>query len=194
VFSHYPFVFVFVSFEFRAPNSHSSRYSQIGVNRFIRSASFAGGAFMLQNRLNQIARVQIAARRNLDQVALVAGTPHLLSMSKRRLYSSMYGKRPSSPTQPQFESWRHSDPQTHLGSGSGGTHCTRSRLHRSAVVSGTMLRESERQHLVSGSVTGSRVVPQGRSVPTVATSAARSVWQIPATAWAAFAIQKAIRG
>ncbi|MDB5391940.1 MAG: hypothetical protein JWM11_7586 [Planctomycetaceae bacterium] len=143
---------------------------------------------MLQNRQNQIARVQIAARRNLDQVALVAGTPRLPFMSKHRLYSSMYGKRPTSPTQP--DTWRRIDPQDHLGSGFDSSQSHRSRLQISAVESLTLLRESERQRAVSSHVGRSRVLPQGRSVPAVATS----TWCIPASAWAAFAIQKAIRG
>ena len=48
---------------------------------------------MLQNRQNQVAAVQIAARRNLDVASLVAGRAHLPSGSKHR----MYGKRPTSP-------------------------------------------------------------------------------------------------
>ena len=47
---------------------------------------------MLQNRQNQVASVQIAARRNLDNAALVAGRAHLPLLSKHRLY----GKRPTS--------------------------------------------------------------------------------------------------
>lgn len=169
---------------------------------------------MLQNRQNQVTAVQIAARRNLNQVALVAGTPHFLSMPKHRLYWSMYGKRPISPTLPQSDS--KSDPQDHaenqlrLGSGSGHCHCSRLRstagdavnmLHQSerqCVVS--RQSESSRQSTVSHQSTGHRSVGRVPNVPVINTSrasvptAVTPVWQIPATAWAAFAIQKAIRG
>lgn len=181
--------------EFRAPDSHSSRNRQIGANRFIRSASFAGGAFMLQNRQNQVANVQIAARRNLDQVALVVGLPRLHSISKRRLYWSMYGKRPTSSTQPQFGSGPDTDSQNHLGSGSDQLHCHRSRLRNSAGTSLRVTHRSERQCAVCSQVS-TRVPQTGVSVvPTVAASKVETpAWRIPASAWAAFAIQSAIKG
>lgn len=194
---------------------------------------------MLQNRQNQVAAVQIAARRNLDQVALVAGAPHLPSQSKHRLYWSMYGKRPTSPTQPTTDP--QSLTQTRLdqdGSGNGHCQCTRLRSH--AVAALTMLRESERrcterqnsefnrsgngnaghhnsegqsvvsqqqvmsdQSAVMDQSSGtqqSRMLTQVMNVPVATTTRSSvpvvttAVWQIPATAWAAFAIQKAIRG
>jgi hypothetical protein len=172
---------------------------------------------MLQNRQNQVANVQIAARRNLDQVALVAGTPRLPFISKHRLYSSMYGKRPSSPTLP-IGADQH-DPRHHLGSGSGDVRCHRSRLRISAVSSVAILRQSERLRVLSEPVVVSAVVEQvvspvasqtgglrgsqargsqQRTSPSTTTwqttQATTTMWRIPATAWAAFAIQKAIRG
>jgi len=159
---------------------------------------------MLQNRQNQVAAIQIAARRNLNQVALVAGAPHFLSMSKHRVSTSMYGKRPTSPTQPRFDSRNLIDSGDQLGAGSGGERCYRSRLRNSAATSQAVLRESERQCSLSRQCVGQRISKQVVDVPVVTASkpdsmtTATTCWQppaqIPATAWAAFAIQKAIRG
>lgn len=147
----------------------------IGANRFIRSASFAGGAVMLQNRQNQVASVQIAARRNLDNVALVAGRAHLPFGSKHRLY----GKRLTStwlptPTPTPVPSPVMVVPQVVVtGPGTGGiSGCSRL---SSASMSRMCRYQSERERQMSQIMD-------------------RTTLRIPAPALAAFAIQRALRG
>ena len=114
---------------------------------------------MLQNRENQVAVVQVAARRNLD-AALVVGRAHLPSMSKHRLY----GKRPTSTWLPQPKE---------AGPGIGDIPTLRSRLTTAALMGSRCRYESEYERLMSS------------------TSA---LFRIPAPAWAAFAIQRALQG
>ena len=118
---------------------------------------------MLQNRQNQVAHVQVAARRDLD-VALVAGRTHLPSGSKHR----PYGKRLTSTWLPQ--------PIVVAGPGLGDMLGYRSRLSSAALMSSMCRYESERERLMS--------------MPNMTSYAAR----IPAPAWAAFAIQRALQG
>ncbi len=118
---------------------------------------------MLQNRQNQVAAVQIAARRNLDD-ALVAGRTHLPSGSKHRLY----GKRPTSTWLPQ--------PNV-AGPGIGDMLSYRSRLSSAALMSSMCRYELERE--------------RGIFMQQCMTSSAP---RIPAPAWAAFAIQRALLG
>lgn len=117
---------------------------------------------MLQNRQNQVAAVQIAARRNLDVASLVAGRAHLPLGSKHRVY----GKRPTSPWLPL--------PVVVGGLGIDDT-CYRSRTFITSSMSSMCRYESERQRQVAM-----------QSMP--------STLRIPAPAWAAFAIQRALRG
>ncbi len=120
---------------------------------------------MLQNRQNQVAAVQIAARRNLDVASLVAGRAHLPSGSKHR----MYGKRPTSPWLPL--------PVVVGGPGVVDDTCWyRSRTFITSSMASMCRYESERQRLMS---------LQNMTSPTL---------RIPAPAWAAFAIQRALRG
>ncbi len=124
---------------------------------------------MLQNRQNQVAAVQIAARRNLDVASLVAGRAHLPFSMKHRTY----GKRPTSPWLPLPVVVVGGVP----GSGSEDTCWYRSRLSLTASMTRSMCRyELERQRQMT--------------LPSAASSALR----IPAPAWAAFAIQRALQG
>lgn len=123
---------------------------------------------MLNNRQNQVAAVQIAARRNLDVASLVAGRMHLSFGSKHRLY----GKRPTSPWLPL--------PVSPVGEVAGaGTddpcEC-QSRTLITASMAGMCRYESERQRQMS---------LQYKAPTTL---------RIPAPAWAAFAIQRALQG
>lgn len=121
---------------------------------------------MLNNRQNQVAAVQIAARRNLDVASLVAGRMHLSFGSKHRLY----GKRPTSPWLPLPVA----PVGVVVGSGTGDTDCPRTYITSSMA---SMCRyESERQ----------RQLAMQYMAPTTL--------RIPAPAWAAFAIQRALQG
>jgi hypothetical protein len=116
----------------------------------------------LKNRTNQIAAVQITARRNLEVAALVAGRMHLSFGSKHRLY----GKRPTSPWLPL--------PVVVVGDpGTDGTCTYQSRMRIAASMYSACRSESERQRQMS---------IQSKASPSL---------RIPATAWAAFAIQRA---
>ena len=118
---------------------------------------------MSQNRQNQVAAVQIAARRNLDVASLVAGRAHLPKSMKHRIS----GKRPTSPWLPL--------PVVVGGTGVDET-CYRSRTCITYSTSSMCFYESERQRLMS--------------MPGMTSSTLR----IPAPAWAAFAIQRALQG
>lgn len=120
---------------------------------------------MLQNRQNQVAAVQIAARRNLDVASLVAGRAHLPSGTKHR----MYGKRPTSPWLPL------SVVVPVVGTGVDDTFWSRSRMSTASSIASMCRYESERQRQMSANM---------------ATQSLR----VPAPAWAAFAIQRALRG
>lgn len=131
---------------------------------------------MLQNRQNQVASVQIAARRNLDNAALVAGRAHLPFSSKHRLY----GKRPTStwlPTSvPVPVPTQVVPPQVMVaGPGRGMSGCC-SRLSSTPSMSRMCRYQSERERQTS--------------MPSMDLSTLR----IPAPALAAFAIQRALRG
>lgn len=119
---------------------------------------------MLQNRQNQVAAVQIAARRNLDVASLVAGRAHLPFSMKHRTY----GKRPTSPWLPL--------PVVVGGPGSDDACWYRSRTYLTSSMSRMCRYESERQRQMSIS------------------SMAPAALRIPAPAWASFAIQRALRG
>lgn len=124
---------------------------------------------MLNNRQNQVAAVQISARRNLDVASLVAGRMHLSFGSKHRLY----GKRPTSPWLPL--------PVTPVvgvvaGSGTDDSCECQSRTLITASMASMCRYESERQ----------RQMCQQYQAPTTL--------RIPAPAWAAFAIQRALQG
>ncbi len=132
---------------------------------------------MLQNRQNQVASVQIAARRNLDNVALVAGRAHLPFGSKHRLY----GKRLTStwlptPTPTPVPSPVMVVRQVVTGPGTGGISGYSSRLSQSASMSRMCRYQSERER---------QMCPQIMDIQTL---------RIPAPALAAFAIQRALRG
>lgn len=123
---------------------------------------------MLQNRQNQVATVQIAARRDLDIALVAAGRAHLPFGSKHR----PYGKRLTSKWLPQ--------PVLPVvvvaGPGTADMPSYRSRLSSTASMSCMCRYASERERqtcLVSQNTT---------TLP------------IPAPAWAAFAIQRALQG
>lgn len=130
---------------------------------------------MLQNRQNQVASVQIAARRDLDN-ALVAGRAHLPAGSKHRLY----GKRLTStwlPTPVPTPTPVMVVPQVVVtGPGTGGMSGCSSRLSSSVSMSRMCRYQSERER---------QMCPQIMDIQAL---------RIPAPAWAAFAIQHALRG
>ena len=126
---------------------------------------------MLQNRPNQVAAVQIAACRNLDN-ALVAGRAHLPLESKHRLS----GKRLTSTWLPQSVPPVVVPLVVVAGPCTGGMSGYRSRLLSTASMSRMCRYESERERQMS---------TPSMDVPTL---------RIPAPAWAAFAIQRALRG
>jgi hypothetical protein len=133
---------------------------------------------MLQNRQNQVASVQIAARRDLDNAALVvAGRAHLPFGSKHRLY----GKRLTStwlptPTPTPVIPVMVVPQGVVAGSGTGGMSGCSSRLSSTVSMSRMCRYQSERE----------RQMP----IQFMDTSTLR----IPAPALAAFAIQRALRG
>jgi hypothetical protein len=127
---------------------------------------------MLQNRQNQVASVQIAARRDLDN-ALVAGRAHLPFGSKHR----PYGKRLTSTWLPQpVQPVVPTQGVVVVGPGTGNSLGYRSRLSSTASMSSMCRYESERERQMS---------MQTMAISTL---------QIPAPAWAAFAIQRALQG
>lgn len=123
---------------------------------------------MLNNRQNQVAAVQIAARRNLDVASLVAGRMHLPMYTKHR----PYGKRPTSPWLPLPSVVEVTLPSVVEVVGTGGTD---SRTVITSSRSSMCRHESERQRQCSISKSGQAL-------------------RIPAPAWAAFAIQRALQG
>ena len=130
---------------------------------------------MLQNRQNQVAAIQIAARRNLDNALVVAGRAHLPFGPKHRLY----GKRLTStwlPTPVPQVSTVVEPPVVVTGPGIGGMSGYCSRLSSTASMSRMCRYESERQRQMS---------KQSMDISTL---------RIPASALAAFAIQRALRG